>query len=107
MHFAAEKYMDPEPQRRRLRMTSWKSFAARLQYGSSSDAIGSYLAFLWISTVLHVLSAAWQIFSSGHSAHFGLRATHSLRPCQITSCEKSVQRSRGMIFIRSCSMFLG
>jgi hypothetical protein len=33
-----------------------------------------------ISTVDHVLSAAWQIFSSGHSAHFGFLATHSARP---------------------------
>jgi len=37
-------------------------------------------AALCISTVDHVLSAAWQMFSNGHSAHFGRRAMHSARP---------------------------
>src|SRR4051812_48006536 len=41
-------------------------------------------ADLWISIVLQVLSAAWQMFSSGHSAHFGLRAMQSARPCHMT-----------------------
>jgi hypothetical protein len=39
------------------------------------NAATSYaFAFLCNSTVLHVLSAAWQRFSSGQSTHFGLRA---------------------------------
>src|SRR5579862_1217362 len=41
-------------------------------------------AALCISTVLQVLSAAWQISSSRQSTHFGLRAKQSLRPCQMT-----------------------
>ena len=40
-------------------------------------------AFLCISTVLHVLSPAWQIFSSGHSTHFGCPRNTNFRPCQI------------------------
>ena len=56
-----------------------------------------YLAFLWISTVLQVLSAAWQMFSSGQSAHLGRRAMHSLRPCQMIWWENRVHFSRGMI----------
>ena len=59
--------------------------------------ISTYLAFLWISTVLQVLSAAWQMFSSGQSTHFGRRAMHSLRPCQMIWWENSVHFSRGMI----------
>ena len=47
--------------------------------------------------MLQVLSAAWQMFSSGHSAHFGRRAMHSLRPCQMIWWENSVHFSRGMI----------
>ena len=47
----------------------------------TAQLTGRYgFALLCISTVLHVLSAAWQIFSSGHSAHFGLRAIHNARP---------------------------
>ena len=40
-------------------------------------------AFLCISTVLQVLSAAWQRFSRGQSTHLGLRAMHRVRPCQM------------------------
>src|SRR6266446_7169353 len=40
-------------------------------------------ALLCSSTVLQVLSAAWQIFSSRQSTHLGLRAIQSLRPCQM------------------------
>ncbi len=43
-----------------------------------------YLAGLWISTVVQVLSAAWQRFSSGQSTHLGERAMHRRRPCQMT-----------------------
>ena len=38
---------------------------------------------LCISTVLQVLSSAWHRFSSGQSAHLGLRAMQSRRPCQM------------------------
>ncbi len=37
-------------------------------------------ADLWISTVLQVLSEAWQIVSILQSAHFGLRAMQRARP---------------------------
>jgi len=40
-------------------------------------------AFLCMSTVLQVLSPAWHRFSSGQSAHLGLRAGQRLRPCQM------------------------
>src|SRR5579859_6735100 len=38
------------------------------------------VADLCISTVDHVLSAAWQRFSSVHCAHLGLRAMQTARP---------------------------
>src|SRR5258708_27539340 len=64
-------------------------------------------ASLCISTVLHVLSPARQISSSGHSAHLGLRARQRLRPCQMIWCENKIHFSRGITFIKSCSIFCG
>src|SRR5271165_2205099 len=60
-----------------------------------------------MSTVLQVLSAAWHRFSIGQSAHFGLRAKHNARPCRMIWCAKMIHLSRGLTFIRSCSIFLG
>src|ERR1700730_17885356 len=64
-------------------------------------------AFLWISTVLQLLSAAWQIFSSRQSTHLGLRAKHNLRPCQMSWWANRIHLSQGIIRIRSCSIFCG
>src|SRR5580658_4856876 len=69
---------------------------------------GAYaFAFLCISTVLQVLSAAWQRFSRGQSTHLGLRAMQRLRPCQMIWWEKRIHFSRGITFIKSSSIFGG
>ena len=39
--------------------------------------------------------------------HRGLRAWQTRRPCQINWWRKRIHRSRGITFIRSCSIFLG
>src|SRR5437762_9313787 len=59
------------------------------------------------STVLHDLSSAWQIFSKAQSTHFGDRAKHRRRPCQMIWWENRIHFSLGITRIRSCSMFLG
>jgi len=42
-----------------------------------------------------------------HSRHFGLRAWQIRRPCQISWWENWIHLFCGMIFIKSCSTFLG
>ncbi len=79
--------------RRRFILLGARSFGRALAsrrhsvQGKAPDSVmksGDYaLAFLCMSTVVHVLSPAWQRFSSGQSAHLGLRAMQSLRPCQM------------------------
>src|SRR6266550_3049119 len=54
-----------------------------------------------------VLSFAWHSDSMLHSMHFGLRAWQTRRPCQISWWENWIHFSCGIIFIRSCSTFLG
>jgi len=44
---------------------------------------------------------------STHAAHFGARATQTLRPWNISKCETLTQSSRGMRRIRTCSTFTG
>lgn len=67
---------------RRVRNCSKRLTGSGAVPGRHESAYG--LAFLWIGTVLQVLSAAWQMFSNRQSAHFGARAVHNLRPCQIS-----------------------
>ena len=66
-----------------------RSVRKQLDYDS-----GYALAFLCMSTVLQVLSAAWQGFRANSRHTSGLRAMQSLRPCQMIWWEKeSISRA--------------